>query len=414
MTPPRLVPNKVPRNGVQVKYINEQLISAKPYVHALGHNYLCPTIVARPYRVNKSMQHSSNMALQGLDEELIARISYRPRHLLSSMITIDPSLLALPVSTKARRVDDRPSSLGTLDRIPLEILHQIFDQIDLRSLLQLSRVAVRGRSTVQSLPAYRGLVKHAPQTLVVLRMTKLLQTHTVSDLFAALTSERCATCPEYGAYLFLPTCERCCWTCLQLNPARRVVTPAKAKKTFALSSRQVRKLPVLFSIPGRYGIARDEVLKQYQLVSVSAARDLALSIHGSAEGVVNLTESRNYKIPTALQIRYLQGAFTAASGQDPLMVPDQGNRGNDPFFGLASIPFPSLSGIPGIPEDGLWCKGCEKTLEDYDNRTLPACVITARVPSNCDPWRVFFGLASRAYSQSGLLRHSQHCYGARY
>lgn len=132
------------------------------------------------------------------------------------------------------------------------------------------------------------------------------------------------------------------------------------------------------------------MLKQYQLVSVSAARDLALSIHRSAEEVVNSTESRRYKIPTAIHIRFL-----------------------DPFFGFASIPFPSLSGKHGVPEHGLWCKGCEMTLAEYNNLRLPATIIATKVPSDCDPWRIFFHLISRAYSRSGLLRRSQECHGAR-
>lgn len=222
------------------------------------------------------------MADQILEEELIASLSHRPRRRLDSMITIDNPLTALPVCIEARPEDDRPCSLGQFDRLPLEILHLILNQLDLHSFAQFSRVAVRGRTTVLSLPAYQGLVRHAPQALAALRMTKLMRTHSISHLFAALKSTSCATCPAYGPYLFLPACERCCWMCHQFNPARRVVTRARARQAFALSPKQVRKLPVLFSIPGRYGIARDEVLTQHQLVSVSAARDLALSIHGSA------------------------------------------------------------------------------------------------------------------------------------
>lgn len=353
------------------------------------------------------------MASQGPEEELIARLSHRPMRYLNSMITIDNPLAALPVRLeRAGPQDDRLCSLGLFDRLPLEIMHLILNQLDLLSFTQFSQVALRGRHTVLSLPAYQALVKHAPQALAALRMTELMQTHSISHLFAALTSTRCATCPAYGPYLFLPACERCCWKCHKFNPARRVITQAKAKQAFVLSQRQVRRLPVLFSIPGRYDVTREEVLKQHQLVSVSAARDLALSIHGSDEEVVNLTESRRYKSLTAIDIRFFQRAFTINTEQDPLKVPDQGNVPNDRFFGLATIPFPSLSGRHGPSEYGLWCKGCEKTLEDYDNQRLPPAVISTRVPSNFHPWRIFFYMTTRAYSRSGLLRHSKECYGA--
>lgn len=192
-----------------------------------------------------------------------------------------------------------------------------------------------------------------------------------------------------------------------------MITPATAGKAFALSLKQVQKLPVLYSIPGRYGIARKEV-RQHQLVSVSAARDLALSTHGSAENVAKLTARMRYKLSTAGEIRYLQRAFTTAIGRDPLMVPDQGNRGVDPFFGLASTPSPSIPGTPGTPEDGLWCKGCERTFEAFTNCRMATDVIIARVPSDCSPQRVFFGLTRRAHSRIGLLEYSQRCYGAQY
>lgn len=347
-------------------------------------------------------------------EDLLARLSHRPRHLFYSMITIDNASLALPVFVQATSQDNRQSSLGAFDRLPVEILYQILDYLDLLSLAQIISVSVRGRSIVLSLTSYQGLMKHAPSAIAMLRMTKLISFHSVSDIHATLKSERCATCKEYGAYLFLPTCERCCWECLQINPARRVIPRARAGKTFALSPKQVQKLPVLHSIPGRYGIAQKHV-RHNKLVSVAAARDLALSIHGSAEKIVELTAHRRHGFWMASEIRYLQTVFTTATSQDPLMTPDQGNRGADHYFGLASTHFPSLPGMlhGGTPENGLWCKGCEKTCRNYREGRLTGELIASRVPVGCDPLRVFLGFERRAYSRLGLLEHSHDCYGAR-
>lgn len=71
------------------------------------------------------------MARHELDtKELAARLSHRPRYLLNSTIAIDDSSPVLPVSIQARPEDNRPSSLGVLDRLPLEILHQMFNQLE--------------------------------------------------------------------------------------------------------------------------------------------------------------------------------------------------------------------------------------------------------------------------------------------
>lgn len=160
--------------------------------------------------------------------------------------------------------------------------------------------------------------------------------------------------------------------------------------------KQVRKPPVFFSIPGRYSMARDLVLEQYRLVSVSAARVLALTILGSMEEVVNSTESWRYKSPAACPDPMPPARIYYKPRTGHLIVPDQGIIANDPFFGLASIPFLSLSRKLKVPGHGLCCKGCEKTLADYKYLRLPAAIITTRVPSDCHPWRISFNLISRA------------------
>lgn len=346
-------------------------------------------------------------------EVTLASVSHRPPHLLYSMANIDfQSLAGLPKLLRLGSEYDRPSSFGKLDRLPLELLHQVLEYLDVQSIARINRVSVRGRSVVLSLPAYTDLIKHAAETLALLNEVRLLSLHSVADLHAALRSERCANCPEYGAYFFLLDCDRCCWECLRRNPARRVIQPAKARRIFALSPKQIQKLPTLFSKPGHYGVARKEVLKQHKLVSVNAASHLALAVHGSAEKVVQAATHHNHKIANLHEVEFFQGALTASVGVSPLMLPDQGRRGDDPFFGMASTNFPSLPVPNGPSEYGLWCKGCEKAFDDFRNQRLAANLVSAMVPSGCDPWSVLLGLSRRAHSRSGLLEHIRHCHGA--
>lgn len=284
--------------------------------------------------------------------------------------------------------------------------------LDLQSITRASRVSRRGKCIVQSLPAYRDLMKHAPDALAALSKTKLIHLHSAAQLSAALRSGSCATCQEYGAYLLLPTCERCCWECLQSNPTRRVVTPTRAGKAFALSRKKVQQLPVMFSIPGNYNIGQELSEKSHKLVSVSAVRELAMLIHGSAENLANITSRRKYDAQTATMAKHLQGVFFDHTARDPLMVPSQGNGGVDLFFGMASIPFPSLA-TPSILEHGLWCKGCERMFEQYNISREDTHAISRIVPPNRWPWAVLLGMARRARSRAGLLEHIEHCSGAR-
>ena len=84
---------------------------------------------------------------------------------------------------------------------------------------------------------------------------------------------------------------------------------------------------------------------------------------------------------------------------------------NDKFFGMASIPFPSISKLGRI-EDGLWCQGCKETRHRYDSLCLPKDVLAAVVPSDVHALQVLLGLERRARSKESLLDHVKHCYGA--
>ncbi|KAI1184139.1 F-box domain-containing protein [Nemania serpens] len=346
------------------------------------------------------------MPYQDIPTNVFSCLSNRPRELLYSMITISD-----PPKLMESNLQKRASSLGILDRLPVEVLHEVLRSLDFQSIIRFSRVSIRGMNILYSLPAYRDVIKHVPHALAALSQTKLLHLHSASELHNALRAERCATCPEYGVYLFLPTCERRCWQCLRSNPTRRVISPTATAKTFVLSPKMVQKLPAMFSISGIYGIACKSTQKSYRLVSVSASKELLMSIHGSAENATEAIIRRKPNGDTAFTARYLRAVFSDSTCLDSLMMPDQGSIGVDRYFGMASIPFSSLT-TPDIVEHGLWCKGCEWTYKQYSSGRLSANVIASMVPKNCHPDRVLFGMVRRARSRIRLTAHIRHCYGA--
>ncbi|KAI5856721.1 F-box domain-containing protein [Durotheca rogersii] len=352
----------------------------------------------------------SNPSLE--PEILISRLSHRPRHLLRAMITVTAPPKP-PDSTLADRLrTDRVSSLGILDRLPPEIMSILLGMLDIQSIVRFASVSFRGNMFVQSQRAYRDLVVFAPQVLLALGRVGLIGLHSVVELHTALRTGRCATCTEYGAFLFLPTCERCCWECLRYNPSLRVLLPKEAKTYFGLSERHLQRLPTLCVIPGNYGISADPAPEHCRLVSVKAARGLGLMVQGSTEKLAQAMARRCKSTSLLVVGRYLQGEPAVSQGQDSLLLPSQGNIPTDNFFGMASIPFPSLS-KSGRIEDGLWCRGCEVTLRRYDSLRLPRDMLAAVVPSNCEPQRVLLGLERRARSKQSFLDHIKHCYGAR-
>lgn len=349
-------------------------------------------------------------------DKLIAHLSHRPSYILDSMITVQDAHNIRP-SNLAR--DSRPSSMGQLDKLPVELLLATLDLLDFQSLSRLSRVSLHARSTVHSLPAWRDLMDHAPQALKALGLTQLLSLHSVASLRTALRSELCASCPEFGAYLFLPTCSRCCWECSFHNAALRVVPPTRAGRIFGLSEEHLGELPVMVTIPGiygRYGRYDDERLTtetlSHEVVSVKAAKELGLAVHGSMENIVRIPARRTMTLANMDFLPFFRSA-TGDRGGDRL-APSVQDTGPPPnrYFGKTSVPFPSLQ-VGGSVEDGLWCRGCDQTHQRCKQGLLSEETMTSIAASQgVRPGRgILQALARRARSRAGFLEHTKRCHG---
>jgi hypothetical protein len=79
---------------------------------------------------------------------------------------------------------------------------------------------------------------------------------------------------------------------------------------------------------------------------------------------------------------------------------------------MASIPFPSLL-QNNTPENGLWCRVCDRIFERYRFRQLAPNVVSDLVPPSCNASRIFLGMQCRARSNGGFLEHITDCHGAR-
>lgn len=344
-------------------------------------------------------------------DQRISGLSYRPSYILNGMISIPE-----PAKPSAIERDPNSSSIGLLDILPVELLQYTLHMLDFRSLSHLSRVSLQGNEVVRSLPAYRNLMKNAPHALAALGHTSLISLHSANALYGTLLSEQCISCGEYGAFLFLPTCERCCYECLCSNQSLWVIPTTLAKKCFDLTPSQLKLLPITRSIPGVYFVGhRISRQRQLKLTSVKAAKELGIKIHGSTENMAETLAARRSRGITEKEYHtflWLQRAPLQPLCQDLSRLPTEGNVPNDDCCGMASIPFPSL--LPNNTlENGLWCRGCDRTFERYRFRQLVPNVVSELVPPGCDAFRIFLGMQHRARSNAGFLEHITHCHGVR-
>lgn len=341
-------------------------------------------------------------------ENLISELSHRPRWLLDGGIRVPLA----PGFSSTRRNSDT-SSLGCLSKLPLELLHLVCNSLDFQSLSRLSRVSIGGKIVLESFRPYRAIMSHAPQSLRALGKTLLIQYHTAATLYAAITSQNCASCGEYGPFLFLPTCQRCCYECLHNNQSLWVVPKALAKKCFHLAPQHLREIPTMRSIPGKYrighGITRRRPLR---LVSVRAAKMAAITVHGTIDILDDRDSSyTNQEVKDFDFFTFLRNAPLEPLGNNPSRMPTRGDPVSDDYCGMASIFFPSLS-PSGVLEEGLWCRGCELIFDRFGTRG--AYSYPDLTPPGVDPYWVAMGMARQAWSKSEFLRHVICCPGVRY
>lgn len=189
------------------------------------------------------------------------------------------AIRGLPAAVQVS-LEDRPtqSDFGALNRLNADVLNMILELLDFQSLGRLSQTSLAARATVKELPAYRDVMTHSPATITALSQTRLISYHAAGEVRRMLRSESCVSCDNHtGRYLFLPTCERVCFSCLSFN---RVTSVVFAKKWFHLTDRHLNTLPIIHSIPEVYDAIRRR--RVFRLVSVPQVKELAIKVHGPA------------------------------------------------------------------------------------------------------------------------------------
>lgn len=191
-----------------------------------------------------------------------------------------------PAHPSARYRRPTNASLGFLSLLPAEILFLALDFLDFQSLSRLSRVSIRTKETVEEMPAYTEMMEHAPRVLTALAKTGLIRYHSAPLLYQVRRSGKCSSCFSFGAFLFLPTCERVCFECLHSNIAFRVAPANMVKKCFTFTNIQLKKIPFMYSIPGMYRsetpVSRRTI---FRLVSIKHATALAVELYGSISSI---------------------------------------------------------------------------------------------------------------------------------
>ncbi|KAK0708844.1 hypothetical protein B0T21DRAFT_428089 [Apiosordaria backusii] len=155
------------------------------------------------------------------------------------------------------------ASIGHLERMPNEVVSNILCNLDIKSLWNFKHVNRRAWEYVLSLPEYRLIVMKAPEILMALFGLKTPGRFTLVDVMNALQPQRSVRCEnskerdgrfcdKMGAFVFIPTLQRCCLRCLETSPDFLVYVHKDTHRW-----RPWRFTPQwnIQTIPGKYGRA---------------------------------------------------------------------------------------------------------------------------------------------------------------
>ncbi|KAL2022239.1 hypothetical protein VTK56DRAFT_5849 [Thermocarpiscus australiensis] len=120
------------------------------------------------------------------------------------------------------------ASMGSLSRLPPEIIYEVLRYMDIASILTSRQVNRHSRQVISTLPEYRVTTRYAVDALVALCKTKIASHFTLGDVQTALGVKNCPFCGEFAGFVFLPTLQRCCFPCLQLAPEFNVYRLVRA------------------------------------------------------------------------------------------------------------------------------------------------------------------------------------------
>ncbi|KAK1989714.1 hypothetical protein LX36DRAFT_664974 [Colletotrichum falcatum] len=252
------------------------------------------------------------------------------------------------------------TGLGSLDRLPLELLHDALLHLDMRSLFNFRQINLRSRETVDSLKQYQMAATHGLNLLCASLRTQIATSVSLFEFYDALCTKACTLCGKFGGFISLLTWNRCCFVCLQRAPETQVRTLAAVRKQLNLTKAELNQLRSFKTLPGIYSMKE----------SVHKSRITVVSLHGAI---------------------LVSGQQSHALAQAYSVDLERCQKYN--FMGSCALPY--YDRRTSRVEHGMSCAGCQLALEKD--------IIGFRG----EKWA--FEARDMVYAQDGFLEHFRWC-----
>jgi hypothetical protein len=188
---------------------------------------------------------------------------------------------------------------------------------------------------------YKLILLKAPQAVAALEKTGIASHFSVDDLFHALSTPSCHVCGQFGTYLWIPECVRCCLACMS-KPELLPMTERDARAAFGLTKSGLERVPIMATLPGTYTSFQRPYSRTRYLLSQERARQAAVDIHGGEEELAEYVNNGTSNAKIAYDQR----------------VAKRGGAVNDPTRFMSVVPLPYLDSGLRVTRTGLACQGC--------------------------------------------------------
>lgn len=322
-----------------------------------------------------------------------------------------------------------PFDLGTLSILPLEIISYILSLTDLNTLQEFGMTNHYALFQTRNQVDFRLLRRVAPLVFPLLKLTGLARHHTISSVAQELRYPNCRSCGQRGTLLCLPTCERICENCAELNSSYWPISLGEAALSFALQPDDVNDFPVMFTSRRLWkDLSSHERLSNSAIVPVKAAYLTGLkrwkspsALEEAAEALlssvcngadaIELSRSRFYQFLRTEQLNHPEGDRSQVAHRS-LDTP------RTKHHGYVTTLFPWVPQGRSTPIPLYICSGCGVVCRapfNVNNREhLLFMGIDPSASTAQDGKRIIRGRSMIARTLEDLMHHIQHeCLGAK-
>ncbi len=185
-----------------------------------------------------------------------------------------------PMELQPSQSQPHTSDFGHLHRLPTELLFEILGQLSMPALVSVRNSNRYARYIVDSIPAFRSILRFAPHTIRGLLAIDTSVHIDLSLLYRKLRQRNCDHCEIPSQHLWLPTAARLCHLCIHRIPMPLLEDEVLSR--FNLHKNDLALLPSFRFIPSTFANADGKIRvgRRHVLYDAAAAAEIAFERSG--------------------------------------------------------------------------------------------------------------------------------------